>query len=156
MIMKNSVMVRENQLQTRVISLANIKNLEITGQKITDWAQTFKKIASIALYPILLLGSFLFRIIQVLIYAAIGFLFASWCHIKLDYAALIRLSVVAITPVIIINTFLITSGRYLPLAGLIYFLLAMAYLFLGVKSTADELAGGETSEPPENESGESF
>ena len=72
-----------------------------------------------------------------LIYAAIGLLFVSICKAKLDYNQLLRLSVVAVTPSILINTLLMVIGAKLPMAGFMFFALAMIYLYLGVKATTD-------------------
>ena len=137
---KNALIVRQSDVETRKYSLSQIKNFVLTSDHLMTWIHVFKKVLIIALYPAAVLGSFLYRIIQALIYGAIGLLFASWCKIKLAYDALIRLSVVAITPCIIINTVLTLANVRLPVAALIYFLIAMLYLLFGVKAAADEIA----------------
>jgi hypothetical protein len=139
LITKNTLIARQSDLETRAYSLSQVKNFVLTSDRLMTWLQIFKKIFVIILYPLVLLSSFIFRIIQALIYGAIGLLFASWCQIKLSYDALIRLSVIAVTPCIIISTVLLLAHARLPYDILIYFLLAMAYLLFGVKAAADEI-----------------
>ena len=149
LITKTQVVMRESPHQMRIFSLAGMKNFTLTREKLTQWANIFKKILIIALYPAAVTGSFIFRIIQALIYAAIGLLFASWCNVKLSYDTLIRLAVVAVTPCVIINTVLVSAGTTFPSAYFIYFMMAMVYLLIGVKATADEIAKQHQAQPPE-------
>ncbi len=146
---KNTVIIRQSDVETRAYSLSQVKNFVLTSDRIMKWLQIFKKIFIIALYPFALFGSFVYRIIQTLIYGAIGLLFASWCKIKLAYDTLIRLSVIAVTPCIIISTVLLLANVRLPFAALIYFLIAMAYLLFGVKATADGIARQQQIQPPQ-------
>jgi hypothetical protein len=91
------------------------------------------------LFPLAVLGSFAFRIVQALFYAAIGMMFSSWCKSKIPYISLIRLAVVAVTPCIIIKTVLGILQVNIPVAGLRYFLIAIGYLFFAVRTvTKDE------------------
>jgi hypothetical protein len=97
----------------------------------------FKKYAALVAFPFFLLLSFVFRIIQALIYGAIGLLFATWSNVKLSYAALVRLAIVAVTPCIVARTILGLAFVPLPWAWLWFFLAAMGYLFFGVKANAE-------------------
>lgn len=99
---------------------------------ITRWMHTAKKFL-VLLYPFALLSSYVYRIIQALIYAAVGLLFASSCKVSLSYGALLRLAVVAMTPCIIIKTVFALAGVQLPCTILLlYFLITLAYLYFGV------------------------
>jgi hypothetical protein len=146
---KKTLIVRQSDVETRAYSLAQVKNFVLTSDRLMKWLHIFKKIFIIILYPLALLSSFIFRIIQALIYGAIGLLFASWCRIKLSYDALIRLSVIAVTPCIIISTVLLLANVHLSYDALIYFLIAMAYLLFGVKATAGEVMKQQEVQPPE-------
>ncbi|MDP6047649.1 MAG: DUF1189 family protein, partial [Phycisphaerae bacterium] len=64
----------------------------------------------------------------------IGLAFAAMCETKLNYASLIRLSVMSVTPGIIIETVLDTAGIHIPYGFLLYFIIAMGFLFFGVKA----------------------
>ena len=52
------------------------------------------------------------------------------------YQTLLRLSVMAITPVIIVSTVFDVLGVKVPFHGLVYFLAAMGYLYFGVYSVS--------------------
>lgn len=146
---KNALIIRKSEVETRTYSLSQIKNFVLTSDRLTTWIRIFKKVFVAAIYPIAVFSSFITRIIQALIYAAIGLLFASWCRITLTYKSLIRMAVVAVTPCIIIKTVIASAGVQLPWANLIYLLLALAYLFFGVKATAEEITKQQEIQPPE-------
>jgi hypothetical protein len=74
-----------------------------------------------------------------LIYGAIGFLFCKIANVKLTYQTLIRLAVIASTPVIILDTVLEVSNINIPLFWLISFAIAMCYLYFGVRSNKAQL-----------------
>ena len=131
----NKVIMKKSNVENRTYDLSQVKSFAINSEQITGWLQTGKKFLAVAIYPFALLGSYMYRIVQVLIYAAIGLLFASLCNTKLSYAALIRLAVVAVTPCIIVSTALGLTGTSLP--GFLYLVAALAYLFFAVKSNAD-------------------
>jgi len=93
----------------------------------------FRNYGALALFPFFVIVSFVFRILQLLIYAVIGLLFTKICKTKHSYQTLLRLSVMAITPVIIISTVVEIAAIKIPLQSLLYFIAAMGYLFFGVK-----------------------
>ncbi len=128
---KTSVIWRQRKFETRTFDLSEVKNFVLDSERITGWLHTFKKFVVIAMYPFALLGSYVYRIVQALIYAAIGLLFASLCKITLSYSALLRLAITAVTPCIIVSTVLGLAGVYLPM--FLYLLAALGYLFFGVK-----------------------
>jgi hypothetical protein len=131
---KTKLISRQNKSESRTYDLANVQHFVLDQDKIMGWLNTIKRILVPFLYPFVLLGSFVFRIIQSLIYAAIGLLFAEWCKTKLSYPALLRLAVTAVTPCIIVRTVLECASVKIPVAGLWFFLAAMGFLFYGVKA----------------------
>jgi len=149
---KTKLIWRQSKSEFRTYDIANVQHFVLDVVKIMGWLNTAKKILVPFLYPFVLLGSFVFRIIQSLIYAAIGLLFAEWCKTKLSYPALLRLAVTAVTPCIIVRTVLEYASVKLPLAGLWFFLTAMGLLFYGIKacSQVEEPATIEDELRPED------
>jgi hypothetical protein len=141
---KNTIIVRQSDVDTRKYSLSQVKDFTLTSERLMGWICVFKKVFIIVMYPMMVIGSFVYRLIQALVYGAIGILFA----IKLAYDALIRLSVVAVTPCIIINTVLMFADVQLPVRALIYFLLTMIYLFFGIKAIAEEITRQQNQSLP--------
>jgi hypothetical protein len=132
---KNSIIMKQSKLETRTYDLSQVKKLTVSGDDIMKLLHIAKKFLFIILYPILLLSSYVYRIIQALIFAAIGLLFASLHRVSLSYGALLRLAVVAMTPCMIIKTVLGLVGFYLSCgAGLVYLLITLAYLYYGVNA----------------------
>lgn len=139
---RTHLMVEKNDIETRTFDLSEAGDYIIDRELVSAWIDMTKSYLPIVIYPFALAGSYFYRIIQMLIYAAIGLLFASICKAELEYPQLLRLSVVAVTPSIIISTLLWTLGTNMPMSGLMYFILTMVYLFLGVKATTE--AGEES------------
>ncbi len=147
---KTDITWRKNKFETQMYELSNVKHFVLDSERITNWLHTGKKLLLPIIYPFAILGSYAFRIIQVLIYAAIGLLFALLCKAKLSYAALLRLAVVAITPSILLKTFLGIPGIHLPYAGLIFLAITLGYLFFAVKANSQIIPKQQAPQSPEN------
>lgn len=128
----NSIITRQSDFETRTFDLSQVKSFTVSGDGIMKFLYVTKKFLAIILYPIALLGSYVYRIIQALIFAAIGLLFASMCKVSLSYGALLRLAVVAMTPCMIVKTVFGLAGVYFPCIGLLYIVITLAYLYFGV------------------------
>jgi hypothetical protein len=136
LVTEKMLIIEDNRTKKEQYSFDKIDDFTLNQQMINDFLTTVRKYLTLALYPLALIGSFVFRILQVLLYAAIGLLFASMCKSDRTYDSLIRLSVVAITPGLIISAILETAGIHLPFAGLWFFLMAMGFLYYGVRAAA--------------------
>ena len=149
LVTKTKLIIRKNEFQTQTFELTEVKDFVLDSERIMDWLHTAKKFLVIIMYPFALLVSYLYRIVQALIYAAIGLLFASSCKVRLFYATLLRLAIVAVTPCVLVNTVLGIAGVHLPYAGLIYLLVTLGYLFFGVKATSEAILLEEETDVPE-------
>ncbi len=129
---RDSLITRKNKFETQTYDLSQVEHSVLDGDRIMGWLQTSKKFLVVAIYPFALLASYIYRIVQVLIYAAIGLLFASGCKVVLSYNTLLRLATVAVTPCIIAGTVVDLAGVSLPAP--LYLLAALGYLFFGVKA----------------------
>lgn len=143
---------QKSAIETRSFSFESVERYTLDQQKIYRWLDIAKSWAGPVLYPLCVLGSYAYRIVEALIYAAIGLLLVSLCKGKLPFEALLRLSVVAITPAIIIGTLLDAAAIELPLAGLWFFLLAIGYLLFGIRATVSGDGGNFKFERLEDES----
>ena len=92
---------------------------------------------SVWLLPVVTAGSFVYRAVQALLFAFVGVIIANTLKLDLSYAALVRLMVVALTPVIVVNTLFNVVNVSLPLWWLLSFLLTMTYLYLAVRANAE-------------------
>ncbi|MHC4070247.1 MAG: DUF1189 family protein [Planctomycetota bacterium] len=129
---KTEIMWQKSEVETRAYDLSNVKEFVVDSERITNWLHIGRKFLVVFICPFALLGSYVYRIAQALIYAAIGLLFASLCKTTLSYADLVRLAVVAVTPCIIVATILGLTDVSIP--TFLYLVAALAYLFFAVKS----------------------
>lgn len=142
---KNELIIRKDARQTRTFSFKDIKHFTLNQPQILAWSQWLSKYTMLALSPFILIGSFFGKMILMVIYGLIGMAFAAILKTKLSYETLLRLSVVAVTPSMIIGAILQASQTASGLSGLEAFAITMIYLFIGVKFCV----GAEPSaEPP--------
>lgn len=139
LITSTEAIYKEDELQTRTFNFAEIEDFTLTQAKINRWLNTLRTLAVPVMYPAVLAGSYVFRIIQALIFAAVGMLFAYWCKTQVGYMAMLRLAVVALTPAIIFKTVINIAGAAFCGVGLLYIGMTLAYLFVGVKAVAEAL-----------------
>jgi len=139
--------------QTKIQDLKQIKNFYIDKAVATSWVDWGARWAAAVLIPIAFIASFLYRLVQGIIYAAIGLIWNGAFNAKLSFAALMRLSFAAVTPVILLSTVLDLLNINVPLWPLICLALAMVYLGVAVKAneqTATEYGyGGGQGFPPQ-------
>lgn len=140
LVTKSEAIFKKNAVETNTYNYKGLGQFTLNQQKITGWLEIVRKYLALTFYPFAVAGSFIFRIVQLLIYAGIGILFASLCQSKRSYESLLRLSVVAVTPCIIISMILGVAGINVPFAGFWFFLAAMIYLFIGVRESAKVVA----------------
>jgi hypothetical protein len=134
---KNKFMYREsNGTETRIYDLSKIEDFSLDRDRVNGWVQAFGKYFSVVAYPVALAASFVYRILQMLLYAAIGMLFVKMLKAPLDYPTVLRLASVSITPVILLSTLQMLTGLHIPAYWLVCFVIAMGYLFFAVKSNA--------------------
>ena len=134
-----------NQAKSDVYSLAKIDSLVLTKETFHFWTMLTKKLFALLAYPFALFGAVVFRAVAMQVYALIGKGICSMVGYGLDYPALLRLAVVAATPVILIETGLDLCGIDLSwwILWPIAFLMTTALLAYGIHA-----AEPETETPP--------
>jgi hypothetical protein len=142
---RTKLVSRQSKSETRIYNLANVQHFVLEQSTIMKWLDISKKLLVPILYPIVVAGFFIFRVIQALIYAAIGYIFDRWCKTKLSYSALIRLAVTAVTPCIIVGTIFEYASVKFPFAGFWFFLAAVGFLFYGVRACS-QITGPDAAE----------
>lgn len=146
---RNKLVVKQSdQSQTRIQDLAGIKNFLMTRDDASRWMRICAQWFAAVFYPFALLFSFLYRILQALFYAAIGLAFAQAAKATLNYATLLRLAAVAVTPAVLVDTLHDFVHIQIPLWWLICFLIAMFYLHLAVSAAAEAQAAPSAGAPP--------
>ncbi len=112
--------------------LKDISDREITPESLTNLLSNIKTWFSFVAYPISVIVSFLYHLVQVIIMAIIGSMVAATLERQLDYIALLRLSSIAITPPLLITTAFAVFGIRFPYHMAFYIILSLVYLFCAI------------------------
>ena len=131
---KDKFIGKESETETRVYDLSQIDHFFLDQAKINTFVGIFESYFPFVFYVLAVIFSYIFRLVLVLIYGAIGLLFCKIANVRLDYQTLIRLAVIASTPVIILDTVLEVSNITIPFFWLICFVITMFYLYFGVRA----------------------
>jgi hypothetical protein len=141
---RKEVTLKHSSRETRTYSLSGVKHFAIDQTRVRHWVHLFVTWIVLLIAPLVIVFTYAFRMIQALIYAAVGMAFANWFHVKLTYSALLRIACVALTPVVIfiMVTDLLPMFRTFPrpLVWLIHIAIALWYVSFAVKSCAGEPA----------------
>ena len=138
LITRTELIMKKSPSETRIFDLSEIEYLKIDRQTVYGWVETFRDWFAFLLYPFLVVASYIYRIAQVLLYAAIGLIIAKNLEVALDYQSLISLAIVADTPAIIVNALYNYGDIAMPFWWLICFMIAMGYLFFGIRANAGD------------------
>ena len=116
-----------------------LRNLNLSHANVNQWIKTHSgswlMLFSVVFFVVAVLCSFLYRVLQVLVYALIAMLFAAVMKKSREFDCLLRLCVVAITPAILLNTVLILLGFHL--AAFYYLILSIIYIGVAVSASRD-------------------
>ncbi len=139
LIRSSDVLIHQpNSHNVLTLPASALGNVVINEQNFISLIAAYVGLGVLGFYVIFLIISFLYRILQMLIYSALGYLFFKrkrW-HQGLEYGAVLRLSAVAITPAVVMSCIFEAINLYTnQFRGaalwllLFYFFLSMAYLF---------------------------
>ena len=138
LLMKDRALARQGRDGERTLEFAGLDGVELDSDAIRNGLQrAIGFIKPLAYIPVLLV-EFLYRLVQTLLYAVGGLVFASWLKVSLPYSVLFRLTCVAMTPSLLLTAVLDLFGIGLPLAGVLFFLLSQLYLYFAVRSVAED------------------
>jgi hypothetical protein len=132
----SQLIVKNSSSKSRALDLKGV-DLVIDQKVIYGWLETFDALFPIILFPFVVLSSFLFHVMQVLLSAGIGTLFAKQFHAKINYKALVRLSAVSFTPAIVLQTIHALLDIPFPFRTPISFLISLGYLYYAVGANSE-------------------
>ncbi|HEV2021042.1 MAG TPA: DUF1189 family protein [Terriglobales bacterium] len=145
---KHSLIMRNRPAEVRTYDLSAVENFSVDSARVHGWLNSSRFFVAPAFYGFVLLFSFLYRVAQVALYAAVGILFARSLNAALEYPALMRLAAVAVTPAMILNEAVDLAQIHVPLWSLICLGMAMGYLYFGVKANTGPATAGVTPLTP--------
>jgi hypothetical protein len=118
-----------------------VRNFRLDRAFVERALRFVKRWLVVVAYPCALICSYLYRIIQVLIYAGIGIVFARLSGVPLEYSQLLRLSAVAITPAVLLD--LVRGLLSFPTSyvwWIFCLLLSLGYILFAVRANGSRAA----------------
>ena len=138
---RREVVTKQSGKETRIYSLSGVKHFALDQARVRRWLHLFATFAVVFIAPFVIGFTYAFRIVQALIYAALGLAFASSFRVKLTYPTLLRMTCVALTPLVIITTLtgLLPLHHVFPrpLVWLFHLAIAVGYVGFAVKACAE-------------------
>jgi hypothetical protein len=136
---RTSLIVRKGGEETRTLLLSDIGDATVTQKLIFNWLEIFNNLFVAVLFPFALLLSFAFHIVQAVMLSFLGANFAKYFNVNLNFKALVRLSVVAFTPPIILEAVHAVLNIEYPYSTFLSFLIAAGYLLYAVASNSERV-----------------
>jgi hypothetical protein len=133
---ETTLIIKKSARETQVFSLSEIEDFRFDQNVYYGWLRIVKKWLAVVFFPFLVLGSFVFRLVQVLIYGIVGMLFANILKTDIEFQSLISITIMAITPVVILDTLIGPPGISAFLWRFLCFLISMGFLFFGIKANS--------------------
>jgi hypothetical protein len=135
---KTQLFFKRGPKESRILELSDIDSLVIDQSRLYDWMDTFLEYFVFVLFPVALVFTFLFRMLQAIIYSILAISFAKYFKLNFRYGTLLSLSIVSMTPAIILDTFYNYFDIAIPFWWLIDFALAFGYLIFALKSNTEK------------------
>ncbi len=139
LVTKNMLIVRKDEKEVRSLPLTDIGDVIITKQLIYTWLEIFNNLVIAVLFPLMLLMSYGFHIIQVILLSFLGGNLAKSFNVNLDFRALMRLSAVAFTPPLLLEAVHAILDIAYPYSSLFSFLIAAGYLYYAIGSNSEKM-----------------
>lgn len=134
---KDAVFYMDGSNNIRMQKIPNTLMLNVKPEIVKIKLLQFVGWSWLIIFPFLLFFSFIYRLAQSLVYAAIGKVFSALSNIPLTYAKILKISMIAVTPAIILSTILDWLYVGFSFELLAFFVITMVYLFFGIKANKD-------------------
>ena len=137
LITDHKVWSRQDKNQIKETDLSTIKkSFYIDKSKLTGWMDSFSRFAAIGALPVFVIACLIGRLLWVLLCGAVNMAFSAGFGAELTFAAAMRLAVLAITPIILLNTVFELTGASIPLWMLLGICLELLYMAMAVRANA--------------------
>lgn len=133
LITKTSVIYKDHHHTIKVEEIPKNMSLTVQPDFLKNTSETLVKWSWVILFPLLLLFSFLYRLIEAVFYAVLGKLFVALSDASLNYSQVFKLSIIAMTPAIFLCTIFDWVGIRFHMQWFFYFAVSMGYLIFGVR-----------------------
>lgn len=129
---------RDKADTVRIETISSKLNMDIQPAEVQKKITTWLKWAWVIVFPALLLFTFFYRLIQAAFYAICGKVISLFSEKSLAYGHILQLSIVALTPSILIKAVVLAMHVRLPWQGYIFFLITLGYLVFAMMANKEE------------------
>jgi hypothetical protein len=133
LVSQTAIAVRNSEGQTRTIDLSQVDNFSMDRRLLYEWTEELAKSLPFILYPFAVFFSFLIRLLEIAILAAIASFLTKSPNPLLSYRTYMRLTAISMAPSMIIGAVFNITGGILPLWWLTSLPLTAAYLLFAVR-----------------------
>lgn len=142
---RDRMLLRQDSGEPRVFPMSGLDNGVIDEALLESWRTTIWNWMTVIYFPVAALMSFLFRVLQALLVAVVGMLYARRLGVPIDYQGALRLTVFASTPAIVVSALRDALGLASNLGTLFDFVLVLGYIHFAVRANAAFPPAGEIS-----------
>ena len=121
-------------IEVRIYQLPSAFSATINPVTINGYVKSGIGFAWIFIFIFVMTFSFIFRLIQVLLYSIIGKIFSAITSSKVCYGTILQITIMAITPSIVLATIFDLLRCSLPHQHLVFFILSMFYMCYGIRA----------------------
>ncbi len=138
LVLRSEIIVRGEGGQVRHLDLSDVDGFHSDKRLLYDWMDDLSESLALFLYPFIVLFSFIVRIFETAVCGAIGAAFAKSLNSRLTYPDLMRLSVIALTPSMVVGAVVKIAGVIIPLWWAAGLPITLAFLYYGIKAASEE------------------
>jgi hypothetical protein len=140
LVTRTQVLMRKSAAETRLYELSAIPHYVLDQTTLARVLTQIQRWLPWVVYPLIFLLSFVKRFIQAIITALIGLLLVHMLEARLDFAALLSLAIVSMTPMMVVTTLAGLSGTKIPLEGLLVSMVGFGYFLFAINAATDTTA----------------
>jgi hypothetical protein len=137
---KHKMFIRQQVGDVRVydLSQSKAKPLVFNQAAIVQVLHRIKYVVLGCAYSFIFVLSYLKRLIQAFFLALLGLVIVSLMKAELDLGALLSLSIVAMTPEMVLGTLIDLPGKHIPFEGLLLGAVVMGYYLFALNAASDK------------------
>jgi hypothetical protein len=141
LVLKSEIVVRGERGKIKRLDLSDVKEFHADRRLLYEWLDAFGDSFAAVFYPLAVLISFAFRVVEALVFAAAGSIFTRSQNTRLAYPDLVRLSAVALTPPMVVGACFNLAGATIPFWWLAGIPISLAYLYYGMSASSERSRG---------------
>ena len=132
LVTSSALISKKSDAETRVYDLSEVEHFYMDQTTLDWWLELSRMWGPIIIYPFMLAGSYVYRLLQLLFYSLIALLLGKALNSSLGYDSILSITAVAITPAVILKTLAWMIDITMPFSWLVYFLVAFGYIAFGI------------------------